>query len=188
MKVGLTADDRALVDAWRRGDERAADVLVSRLAPVVGAWLRTHHVPIADRPDCCQETLAAALVALRPATLSGRASLETWVIGVVKNVLRSRARHDFRHPFPQPLDGTRDGPGAPSTQDLDLLLGEALAQLPDSHRRVVELFCVFGLSAEETGRRLGLSPLSVRLYASRARQRVAEIVMNKQQGKNRGRP
>jgi RNA polymerase sigma-70 factor, ECF subfamily len=131
-----------------------------------------------------------------------RSAFRTWVLGIVVNVARSRARSE-RRSIPVPLEGERAVDGArfessdsprwpdhwaappvawPTPEDA-LLAGEvrgvilaAVAGLPPAQQEVLVLRDFEGASAEETCNVLGLTDTNQRVLLHRARSRVRTAI------------
>jgi RNA polymerase sigma-70 factor (ECF subfamily) len=108
--AGTTAaDDSDLVDALRAGDEERFAHLVDSLAP---AMLRVAegHVPTRTvAEEVVQETWLAVLTGLE--RFERRASLRTWVFGILLNIARTRGSRERRSlPFSSAFPDDNDGP------------------------------------------------------------------------------
>jgi RNA polymerase sigma-70 factor, ECF subfamily len=159
------------------------------------------HVPTrAVAEEVVQE---AWLVVLRDfRRFERRSAFRTWVLGIVVNIARSRARSE-RRSIPVPVgdehavDGARfESPDSPSwpdhwavppvawpTPEDALLAGEvrgvilaAVAGLPPAQQEVLVLRDLEGASAEETCNVLGLTDTNQRVLLHRARSRVRNAI------------
>lgn len=96
-----------------------------------------------------------------------------WVIKVALNIARSgwrRRRREFLTPDPAP------GPTGPDEGPPDDRVAEALKALPRRQREVVALRILADLSAEETGRLLGIATATVHVHLHRALQSLREAL------------
>jgi RNA polymerase sigma-70 factor (ECF subfamily) len=194
-------DDGAVLDALRRGDERAFADLVDRWG---GMMLRVALAQLDNRAIAEEVVQDAWLTVLRSMDrFEGRSSLRTWVIGIVVNIARSRARAERRSvaaaaPAGEAsLDQARflppDHPRWPRhwatepvpwpTPEDQLLAGEtrgvvldAIAALPPLQREVVVLRDLDGLSSAEVCNALGLTDTNQRVLLHRARSRVRAAI------------
>ncbi len=82
--------DAALVAAYRRGDERAAEELVLRHAPALGRYLYAAGADRDEVEDLVQETLFRAFRAL--SGWRGGTSLRGWLFTIGANLLRDEFR------------------------------------------------------------------------------------------------
>jgi RNA polymerase sigma-70 factor, ECF subfamily len=130
--------------------------------------------------DVAQEVCIAVLSALPRYQDMGRPFV-SFVFGIashkVADAMRSAARQAL--PTADVPDGPDDRPG-PEEAALACLEAERvralLARLPAQQRELVALRVLFGLSAEETGRALGMSPGAVRVAQHRALARLRTFV------------
>jgi len=145
----------------------------------------------------------AWLVVLRDLDrFDGRSSLRTWVLGIVLNLARSRARAE-RRSVPLPFDdggpvvdrarflppdarwpghwalGPLPWPGPEeallAAETRDVMLGAIIA-LPPAQREVLVLRDVEGLDAAEACNILGLTDTNQRVLLHRARSRVRAAI------------
>jgi RNA polymerase sigma-70 factor (ECF subfamily) len=194
---GAAVADDALLAALREGDERIVCELVGRWS---GAMLGLALVHTRSRPAAEDVVQDAWLTVLRePHRFEGRSALRTWVLGIVVNLARSRARADRRtvpvgpeawEPAVEPArfrppdaarwpDHWALGPipwPAPeeallATETREVLAG-AVANLPSSQREVLVLRDVVGLTAAEACNVLRLTDTNQRVLLHRARSRV----------------
>ena len=81
--------DRALIERWQAGDERAATLLVERHAPVLARFVAS--LGVSDEvEDVVQETFLKAFASLDG--FRGESSLRTWLCTIARNLVRDRAR------------------------------------------------------------------------------------------------
>jgi RNA polymerase sigma-70 factor, ECF subfamily len=186
--------------ALREGDERAFTELVERWS---GAMLRMALVHLDSRAVAEEVVQEAWLTVLRRLDrFEGRSALRTWVLGIVVNLARARARAERRwaplaperRPAPEPArfrpsDGAEwpdhwaIGPVAWPTPEDELLAGEtrevilhAIENLPPAQREVLVLRDIEGCSAAETCDALGLSDGNQRVLLHRARSRARQAI------------
>lgn len=171
---------RELVAGAIRGDASAQDGLLATLRPLIVRYCRARlgRTPGADfaADDAAQEVLLAVLAALPRYRDEGR-PFEAFVFGIaahkVADVQRAVAR------TPTSLAEYPDGVDlAPTPEDVVVRKGEArlarelLDRLPTHLRELIVLRVAVGLSAEETGRAVGMSPGAVRVAQHRALTRL----------------
>lgn len=195
-ELGAARDeDDVLVEGLRNGDERIFGDLVRRWS---GAMLRLALVHVQSRAVAEEVVQEAWLTVVRSlASFERRSSLRTWVLGVVVNVARSRARSERRstpvafageHSVDPARFRPADAPWPdhwlvgpvpwPAPEDA-LLAGEtlrvileAIATLPPAQREVLVLRDLEGLTTMETCTALGLTDTNERVLLHRARSRV----------------
>jgi RNA polymerase sigma-70 factor (ECF subfamily) len=189
--------DESVLHGIRRGDERVFTELVQSWS---GVMLRVALVRVGSRSIAEEVVQEAWLTMLRDLDrFERRSSLRTWVLGIVVNLARSRARAERRsvalsdddggpvvgsarfHPSdagrwpghwalgPVPWPTPEDALLAGETREVIL---EAVVALPPAQREVLVLRDLEGLSAVEACNVLGLSDTNQRVLLHRARSRV----------------
>src|SRR5205085_5542210 len=112
-------------------------------------------------------------------------SLTAWLYGVAVRVAFNARRTLRRRPMCQkPLpDDVPDSRPAPPVQllrsELLAALEEEVQRLPQAYRLPVALCCLEGLTQEETARRLGWKPGSVKARLERGRARLRERLVRR---------
>ena len=195
------ADDAAVVEALKAGDEDAFAALVamyhSSLQRLALAYVATRE----QAEDAVQETWLAVLNGID--RFEGRSSLKTWIFRILVNRAKTKGVREHRSvPF-SALEG--DGEAAePSVdparfQDRGRLAGawsappaswegipedrllsaetrrvvdDAIAALPPTQRAVITLRDVRGFTAAEASEALGLTDANQRVLLHRARSKV----------------
>jgi len=173
-------DLRTLVARATEGDGAAAEALLTHLRPLVVRYCRGRlgRVPAADfaADDAAQEVLLAVLNALPRYRDEGR-PFEAFVFGIAAHKVADLQRAAFRTAIPTDVvpDATDLGmtPEERVLQAGDTELAKALLErLPSNLRELLLLRVAVGLSAEETGRALGMTPGAVRVAQHRALARL----------------
>ena len=189
--------DDALVQALRDGDERVFSEIVEQWSGGMLRMALSHVDSRAIAEDVVQDAWLTVLRTLD--RFERRSTLRTWVLGIVINLARSRARAERRS---VPLDdGLTDAAVDPArflpadhprwphhwavepipwrTPEEELLaaetrkvLAEAIDALPPAQRDVVVLRDIDGLSSAEVCNILGLTDTNQRVLLHRARSRV----------------
>lgn len=175
----ITADWSALLLRVRDHQDRTAFAALFRhFAPRVKAFLMKGGADAALAEECAQDVMASLW---QKAHLFDptRASVATWVFTIARN-RRIDALRKSRRPEPEDLDW---GPSIePDQADLfeareeNNRLGEALAQLPEKQRHLIERAYFGDLShgeiAAETGLPLGTIKSRIRLALDKLRQQM----------------
>jgi RNA polymerase sigma-70 factor (ECF subfamily) len=196
------ADDHALVERLRAGDEEAFMDLVVRWSPSMMRVARMYVPSAAVAEDVVQETWLAALQGLD--RFEERSSLRTWVFSILVNRARTRGERERRSvPFaalaraetdgefaavdPERFVGAGTGAGAWAAPPVRwweeperaLASDEAverieaeIAKLPEMQRTVITMRDVDGLSSEEVRSALDISETNQRVLLHRARSKV----------------
>src|SRR5262245_37154913 len=90
----LGRDDATLVAALLQGDERIFSDLVDRCGGMMLRLAISHVASRAIAEDVVQEAWLTVLRSLQK--FEGRSSLRTWILGIVLNVARAKARAERR--------------------------------------------------------------------------------------------
>jgi RNA polymerase sigma-70 factor (ECF subfamily) len=190
-------DDDALIAALQAGEEAVFGDLVARWS---GMMLRVAMLHVGNRALAEEIVQDAWLTVLRSLDrFQRRSALRTWVLGIVVNVARSKARSELRTVAlpPDELDAAvdparflpADHPRWPHhwasepkpwpTPEQDLLAGEthqilvdAINALPPAQRDVVILRDVEGVPAEDVCNALHITNTHQRVLLHRGRSRV----------------
>ena len=180
--LALGPDLRGLVTQALRGDPDATDDLLRSVRRMVHRYLRARlGGPYGDdgaADDAAQEVCIAVLSAL-PRYRDEGVPFEAFVYSIAARKLADIHRAAVRRAVPVaevPDDvDLADGPEALAVRSSDADLARALLQtLPDQQREILLLRVAVGLTAEETGRALSLTPGAVRVAQHRALRRLRE--------------
>lgn len=169
-------DDRVLVDAARRGDERAVDELLRHHYRGLYGLCRRFARNDADAQDLAQDAVIAILRGLPG--FDGRSSFKTWAFRVTTNTCLMDARRRSRRPALAPEDAQSTEPVSPSPLPDDVAatrldVDAVLASLSDEHRAAVVLRDVVGLEYAEIAEVLDVPVGTVRSRIARGRAAVA---------------
>ncbi len=201
-----SADDMALLDALRRGDEGAFLTLVTMHYAAMLRLAQMYVGSSAVAEEVIQETWIGVLQGLD--RFEGRSSLKTWIFRILLNRARTRAQRENRTiPFSAlATTSESDEPAvdpdafAPSgarypggwlsppaewdtlpeerllSQETRANVDAALTTLPAAQREVITLRDIDGWSASEVCDYLGISEANQRVLLHRARSRVRQAL------------
>ena len=167
-----------------RGDAAATEQLLKVVHRMVRRYCRARlaRFPGADHTadDVAQEVCIAVLSALARYRDEGR-PFEAFVYRIAANKVADAQRSFYRAavPFAEMPDSTETsaGPEELAERDSDAqTVRDLLSALPETMRELLVLRVAVGLSAEETGRALGMSAGAVRVAQHRAMQRLRQLV------------
>jgi RNA polymerase sigma-70 factor, ECF subfamily len=195
----VAADERALVEALRRGDEAAFEELVRMYH---ASLLRVARLYVSS-PSVAEEVVQEAWVGVLNGIgrFEGRSSLKTWIFRILTNTAKTRGIREGRSvPFSSLQDEELSGPtvdperffppdhsvapGAWATPPVPLpeqvlladetrqIVDTAIEALPSVQRAVITLNDVEGWSAGEIRNALELSETNRRVLLHRARAKV----------------
>lgn len=190
-------DTDELMSRLRAGDEAAIRTLVSTYHASMVRFART--MARDDAEDIVQEAWLKIMRALQG--FEGRSSLRTWLFAIVRNEALSRLRQDARRPQTTGADEFEDRFGSDgewhtppaawsfdtpeallASKDMQDLIARTLEGLPPAQRAAVTLRDIEGLSFEEIGNILVISPSNARVLLHRARQLLWAAIDRYQKG------
>ena len=184
MPEAITQDpDWPDVAALQLGETAALDRLMKRHhAEVTGfIWRMTGNHR--DAEELAQETFVRAFFQIQQ--FRPRAAFAAWLYRIARNLcldyFRSRAQRQKSQNIP--LDDAWNLPEATASalqDEATELLQDAIADLPIHLREPLVLTALEGMSPEEAGRRLGISPKAVEVKCYRAREKL-RIFLGKNQ-------
>lgn len=161
------------------GDRQAYEDLLTRVAGLVRAFVVRRVGPMPWTDDVVQETLVAVHRARH--TYDAARPFAPWMYAIAQNRLVDALRIQRRRLFRELAAETSPEPARRPTQERDAMLADvrrAVADLPDTQRRVIELLKFEELSVREVAARLGMSEANVKVTAHRGyralRQRIEE--------------
>jgi len=198
----VSAEESALVDALRRGDEDAFARLVGEYHASLHRVARLYVANTAIADEVVQDTWLGVIQGI--SGFECRSSLKTWIFHILVNRAKTRAVREGRNvpmarfdedevqaatplaPDYFPTDGpakpgrfTRVEPGLDASPERRLLaretrahLQKAIAALPEHQRLVLILRDVEGCSTKEVGNALGFQDVNTRVLLHRARAKV----------------
>lgn len=194
------ADDLALVELLRAGDETAFMMLIDELGPAMHRVARMFVSSDAVADEVVQEAWLGVLRGLDG--FEGRSSLRTWIFRILVNTAKTRGKRESRSvPFAALMGDDLDEPSfdparffpsgegagswstlpfdwrgmpeerAEATETLHVVAG-AIAMLPPMQAEVIRLRDVLGWSSEEVRNALDISETNQRVLLHRARAKV----------------
>ena len=183
MRTDDRTEEQILVMRAQRGEQDAFRVLVERYQKLVYTLaLRMLNVP-ADAEDAAQEAFLSAWKALPRFRMDAKFS--TWLyrltVNAATDVLRRRRKEpdsldDAERPV-QAADSTDTPEEAAQRTERRAMVRRAIGALSETHRQILLLREVTGLSYEEISAALELSPGTVRSRLARARKELREELL-----------
>lgn len=177
-REGEASLDRALIERWRDGDQRAATAIVERHAPALGRYAVRLGVTD-DVEDVVQETFIRAFSALDG--FRSDSSLRTWLFTIARRLVIDRRRSAARRGRDVEVE---DEHAASGYDALDALVADemsqrmngALARLSRMQREVFTLRVQEGRSYKEIAEILDSSEGAARVHYHNAMRAVKEFL------------
>jgi RNA polymerase sigma-70 factor, ECF subfamily len=185
------ASEDNLVAAARGGDVEAFGALFERHKGSVYAFVLRSAGRREDAEDIAAETFRKAWTAI--ARFKGQSSLLTWLCRIAVNLCIDHARSNKNRvelATDMELDADELRPWQVSGADVESevinkwRIESALASLPMSHRMLVVLCDIQGLTCNEAAEVAGCSVMSVRTRLFRARRKLRAILADVIEGVN----
>ncbi|MEM7156856.1 MAG: sigma-70 family RNA polymerase sigma factor [Myxococcota bacterium] len=176
-------EDAELLEAWRGGDARAGRTLHQRH---VGAVTRFFEKKVGQGHEDLVQMTFLRLIEGRDRVREGIA-VRAFVMGIARNVLlehiRRRATDDRVEPQIDEMPSSMPSPVAVIGRGVDeRRVREALQRLPETHRRVLELFYWQGMHAGKIAEVMGISHSAMRSRLVKARG-LLRAAMNEAESK-----
>jgi RNA polymerase sigma factor (sigma-70 family) len=171
-------DDRALLEAWRKGDRERGNQLFRRHIRSITRFFRTK---IPDAAEDLTQSTFLAIAELDPARL-GAAPFRAYLFGVARNQLlmhlRTKMRADKRF---DPLTWSAPDAGASpvklvAKQQQQSLLATALQSLPVDYQIALELFYFEQMPIAEIAESLERPVGTIKSLLSRGRELLREKI------------
>jgi len=171
-----------MVDVTTPEDTLDADTLYRTYVQQVGRWAARLGGPALDLEDTVHEVFTIACARL--STFRGDSTVATWLFGITDKVVRHRRRKERWWRW---LSGSADetaghlpapGPDPFKTAEQNEIakgVYAVLDQLGDDDRRILILFELEDLSADEVGELLHIKPANARLRLHRAKARFLRV-------------
>ena len=134
-----------------------------------------------DAAEATQEAYIRMVKSLKRFREDG--AFPTWMFKIVSNVcmteMRKRSRRDTpveieQMEDPSPANAEDDAVGHVFWEEIE----ETVKRLPEAYRSVIVLRDIYGMSGEETGDILGISPGAVKVRLHRARKRLRDELVD----------
>jgi RNA polymerase sigma-70 factor (ECF subfamily) len=166
-------------------EPRAIEQLLARVRPMVVRYCRARlgrtSGGYTSADDVAQEVCLAVLNALPRYRDLGR-PFSAFVFGIAAHKVTDAHRgavRDLSRPvevLPDVEDPTRGPESRALAAETSRQMQDLLGTLPPAHREVLVLRVAVGLTAEETGQSLGMSPGAVRVTQHRALARLRDLI------------
>jgi RNA polymerase sigma-70 factor (ECF subfamily) len=181
MPQPCTADDPS-VDALKAGSEHAFRCLFEQERERLHNFVRKIVDDADEAENIVQETFAEAYRQI--GDFRGEAKVSTWLFSIARHLayghLRTSKRHNYKeHETIEFLQAEQSDASTVTQEAVERserkhIVHDALQELPEHYRRVVQLRDLEEQSTAETAERLGLTEVNVRVRLHRARKQLRE--------------
>ncbi|PSQ73191.1 MAG: RNA polymerase subunit sigma-70 [Bacteroidetes bacterium SW_8_64_56] len=181
MPHPCTANDPS-VDALKAGSEHAFRCLFEQERERLRRFVLKLIDDADEAENIVQETFTEAYQQIED--FRGESSVSTWLFSIAKHLayghLRTSDRHNYlEHETIEFLQADQGGSAAATRKEVELserkqIVHDALQELPEHYRRVVQLRDLEEKSTRETAEQLELTEVNVRVRLHRARKQLRE--------------
>jgi RNA polymerase sigma-70 factor (ECF subfamily) len=181
MPQPCTADDPK-VDALKAGSEHAFRCLFEQERERLQHFVRKIVDDADEAENIVQETFAEAYRQI--GDFRGEAKVSTWLFSIARHLAYGHLRKAKRHSYKehdaieflqaQQSDASTVTQEAVERSERKHIVHDALQELPEHYRRVVQLRDLEEKSTTETAEQLGLTEVNVRVRLHRARKTLRE--------------
>ena len=181
MPHPCTAKDPS-VDALKAGSEHAFRCLFEQERERLRRFVLKLIDDADEAENIVQETFTEAYQQIED--FRGESSVSTWLFSIAKHLayghLRTSDRHNYlEHETIEFLQADQGGSAAATRKEVELserkqIVHDALQELPEHYRRVVQLRDLEEKSTRETAEQLELTEVNVRVRLHRARKQLRE--------------
>ncbi|NLP37898.1 MAG: sigma-70 family RNA polymerase sigma factor [Firmicutes bacterium] len=193
----MSEQEKLLVSRCQKGDLHAYDLLMQKYEKKVYTLCYRMTGNKEDAADLAQESFLKAFRALP--SFQGQSSFSTWLFRIVTNTCLDERRKRQRKPHIYSLDNplstadgeiqlefADEGPGPLQItleQELQKEIQELLHRLPPKQRAIIIMRDLQGFSYEEMAEALEISLGTVKSRLSRARSRLRELYLQREEQK-----
>jgi RNA polymerase sigma-70 factor, ECF subfamily len=174
---GERTDDAELIARWKRGEERAATLLVERHASAVARFIVSIGVR-EEVDELVQDAFVRAFGSLDG--FRGESSFRTWLLTIARNLARDRSRaakarrlvpieEEHAVTDPDPLSGA-------VAREAEVRIRNAVERLSPMQRDVFTLRAVEGMSYKEIARVLDTTEGAARVHYHNAMRAIKECI------------
>ena len=178
MTVPEADSDEALMAAYVAGDPSAHRALVERYTPVLLGLIRRDLARAQDAEDLVQETFLHLHRARHDFRQGAR--LRPWLMTIALNLKREYFRRlGRRRERPADLSGPKEPSYEPRTterRETRAQVRQAMTELTNLQREVIELHWFGGLSFPDIAKTLDASVSAVKVRAHRGYERLRELL------------
>jgi RNA polymerase sigma-70 factor, ECF subfamily len=173
--------DRALIERWKRGDERAATELVERHGPALARFAAS--LGARDEIDeLVQDTFVRAFASIEG--FRSESTLRTWLFTIERRLLFDRRRSERRRRGQVSLEAVGESEVSTQYDPLDSLVAseaekrvrQAVGRLSPMQREVFTLRVTEGMSYKDIAEVVGSTEGAARVHYHNAMRSVKEFL------------
>jgi RNA polymerase sigma-70 factor (ECF subfamily) len=172
------ANERALVERCRRGEEAAFQDLVDQYKDLVFALIARSGVDRTDAEDLAQDVFVRIHRGLP--YFRGEARLSTWIYRIVANACSHGVRKDTAVSLDDGRMPASLGPSAADPQFAELELRDrlekAIARLPDIQRILIAAHYLRGVQYEDLAEAFNLPLGTIKTHLYRAKRELRRLL------------
>jgi RNA polymerase sigma-70 factor (ECF subfamily) len=170
--------DSELIERWKRGDERAASLLVERHSAALARFAVSYGAR-GQVDELVQDTFVRAFGSLDG--FRGDSSFRTWLMTIERRLMLDRQRSEKRRPDRVEI---QDGDATTQFDALDGMVAEesrrrvadAVQRLSPTQKQVFTLRVADGLSYKEIAEAVGTTEGAARVHYHNAMRAVKEFI------------
>ena len=175
--------DEQLVTEYLRGDNNSLGELYNRYYSKVYHKCLSFSSNQDDAFDLAQDILMKTFSHIE--TFKGSSKFSTWLFAITSNHCIShsaKSKKECRldacsaYTLTAYEDSEEEYNTRCSREEMELNIGAYLKQLPQNHRKILELKYLHNYSVKDLQRELGLSMSAVKMRLLRARQKIEQII------------
>lgn len=174
--------DEELMLAYSAGNQQAFRTLFERYAPLLLRLMRRGIRRESEAQDLVQQTFMQLHRARNDFRKDAR--LRPWLMTIALNLKREMLRRTKRRPETLVAEHYHEASESPADpveqQQTSVIVRQALSQLPDNQREVIELHWFEEMSFPEISDILGASLSAVKVRAHRGYKRLKEMLAKHQ--------
>ena len=168
--------DKEVIDNVLDGQIGMFEILIKRTNPFLYKTGRSYNYNHQDTQDLMQDTFIDIFNNL--AGFKNLSTFKTWAIRIMlNNCYKKRHKMSFKNEYPSEIiekavpmfSSANDTNNTILNKELNTVIENALAQIPEAYRMVFSLRKVIGLSVSETAETLDITEANVKVRLNRAK-------------------
>jgi RNA polymerase sigma factor (sigma-70 family) len=179
----ISYTESQIITSIVNGDTALYEIIIRRFNSYLYKIGRSYGYSHEDTEDLMQETYLSAFSAL--SKFEGRSSFKTWLVKIMLNhcyqaklkgsyseIKQTHLKEEVIPMFSNQMDSDKNL----LNKELNLIVENALLQLPEQYRLVFSLRELNGMNVSETSEALNISPVNVKVRLSRAKSMLRSVI------------